>query len=180
MSLNQWGRYQGTLGGKVFGTAFGPYGYGSTCNHQSTNVSSVWPTADLAIFVPVVLEGPTVIAQLYCVNGTVVAGNVDVGIYSVDGTRLASAGSTAQAGTSASQRFNITDIRLDAGLYYMALALSDAATATINGMTLASAELGRVVGFAQMATAFPLPAVATFASYTKLVVPTFGFLGAAV
>jgi hypothetical protein len=103
-------------------------------------------------------------------NGTVVTGNIDVGIYDASGNRLVSAGSTVQAGTSAIQIFDITDTLLKPGLHYMAIALSNN-TGTLAGWSVGNAVDGRPFGLAQMASAFALPNPATLASYAQTFIP---------
>lgn len=125
-------------------------------------VSVTWVTANMAVFVPFALEVPITAKQMFLLNGATASGNVDVGIYTADGIRLVSIGSTAQAGINDLQAFNITDTILGPGRYYFAVAM-DGTAGTILGAS-ASATLARAMGYQQMATAFPLPATATFAT----------------
>ena len=178
MSLHQWGRYQGTLGGRPVYNNLGPYGFSASIIAAGT-ASFVWPAANLAIYQPIMLERDTAIARLWCYNGTTAAGNVDVGIYAADGTLLTSAGSTAQSGTSTLQVFDVTDLRIGPGLYYIAMVCSDA-TATAFGLSITSAQIGRVVGAFQEASAFALPAGATFAAYAQTTVPLVGWTAKSV
>lgn len=135
--------------------------------------SGAWPTANLAIFVPLEVYTPRVITQLATVNGTAVSGNIDVGIYDLAGNRLVSAGSTAQAGTSTVQVFNVTDIALKPGVYMLALAL-DNTTGTITRSSTITTQMLRVAGVQQMASAFPLPSLATYATPSNAYAPVFG------
>jgi hypothetical protein len=133
-------------------------------------VSNAWPSANLAIFVPVDIFRPVTIVKMMVNNGSAVSGNIDVGIYTPNGARLVSAGSTAQAGTSAIQTFDITDTLLMPGWYYMAVAL-DNTTGTLAAFTGGTAVDYRPLGMAQMASAFALPDPATFAAFTQTYVP---------
>jgi hypothetical protein len=130
-----------------------------------------WPAADRAIFVPFVLHEPMVVQRMAVFNALTATGNVDVGIYTEDGTRLVSAGSTAMSGTVAIQSFSIS-ITLAPGRYYMALAFSSASA----NIKAATTSLGSTYacGILQMASAFPLPATATFAAPTSAYIPAFG------
>lgn len=141
--------------------------------------SAVWPAANRAIFVPIAIAAPYPVRKLWWANGTAVAGNVDCGIYSADGTRLISAGATAQAGTSAIQSVTLgTPFLLLPGLYYLALAFSSASGTAIR---VASGTLApQMAGCAQMATAEPLPATATFASIASSYIPIFGIASSPV
>ncbi len=153
-------------------------GYASTpslsgvSGNLGTPASAVWPLANRAIFVPFRLSRSIVAVKLFIFNGTVVSGNVDVGLYDEFGTKLVSKGSTAQAGTSALQAFDITDTRLGPGLFYLAVAL-DTGTGTLFRAALA-VQLLRVMGCAQMASAFALPAAATLATVSSAYLPVAG------
>lgn len=129
-------------------------------------------TANTAVFVPFRLPGPTTVTKLWVVNGSAVSGNIDVGIYDESGNRLGSKGSTAQVGTEALQEFDITDISLPVGRYYLAVVL-DNGTGTLYRSVVTSA-LRRGLGTAIMATAFPLPATATYAAIASSGIPLVG------
>lgn len=134
--------------------------------------SAVWIAANRAVFIPFRLTDSITVVKMFMLNGATVSGNIDVGIYDALGTRLVSKGSTAQAGINAIQEFDITDTRLGPGLFYMASAM-DNATGTVlrksvNGIIL------RTAGLFQMASAFPLPATATFAANSGSFLPTVG------
>lgn len=103
-----------------------------------------------------------VVKQLWVANGATASGNIDVGIYTPDGTRLVSSGSTAQSGTSTLQVFDVTDTTLAPGYYYIAVAM-DNTTGTIRRNNL-STQASKFAGSAVMASAFPLPATATLAT----------------
>lgn len=129
---------------------------------DTANASQAWSPTNGAIFVPFSLWKPRTAKKMFVYNGAAVSGNVDVGIYNDAGTRLVSAGSTAQAGTDVVQEFDITDTALPAGqLLYMALAF-DNTTATINGKSHGT-PAAIVRGILTMGSAFPLPSTATFA-----------------
>jgi hypothetical protein len=129
-------------------------------------VSNAWPTSNLAIYIPVEIYEPVTIVKMSVNNGSAVSGNIDVGIYDAGGKRLVSKGSTAQAGTSAIQTFDITDTLLLPGLYYMAVAL-DNTTGTLAGWNSMTSPEQKMVGLYEQGTAFPLPATATFATFTQ-------------
>lgn len=136
--------------------------------------SAAWQTANAALYVPFFLEEPIVIVQMFTYNGATAADNIDVGLYTEGGTRIISAGSTAQSGTGTLQVFNTTDVTLVSGRYYMAVAL-DGTTGTLFQAT-ASVPLLRVLGVARETSAFALPATATMAAVaTATLVPVFGF-----
>lgn len=133
--------------------------------------NNAWPAANRALFVPFVIHEPFVVQKMAVYNATTAAGNVDIGIYTEDGTLLVSSGSTAMAGTSTQQTFSISKT-LAPGRYYMAIAFSStSAILRASTTSLASTQLSGVL---QMASAFPLPATATFAVAASAYIPAFG------
>lgn len=139
---------------------------------QSSPGSAVFPASNRAIYIPFRLNAPIVAELLFVLNGAAVSGNIDVGIYDKDGTRLISTGSTAQSGISSLQTFNITDTRLDMGLFYLAVAMDNTTGALIRTNQAAAAM--RMQGCAQQASAFALPAAATFAAVATAYAPIIG------
>lgn len=143
--------------------------------------STAWGTTNLAIYVPFSVAAPYLVRKCWWLNGTTANGNVDCGVYTWGGARLLSAGATAQAGTSVVQSAAPSggSMLLMPGSYFMALALSSA-TGTIFARTLGSARAGAILGMAEQTTAEPLPATATFATFsTQQMLPIFGLLDGA-
>jgi hypothetical protein len=137
----------------------------------STFGSGVWPQANLAQFFPFTITARhTYVRALLC-NGATVNGNFDIGVYDLDGDRLFSTGSTAQAGVTQTQGVNIS-WTLDPGIYHLALAMSSA-TATVARSQPDNLDL-RLNGCKQMASAIPLPDPAVFAACAFKVYPLFG------
>lgn len=140
----------------------------------ASSLSRAWPSANLAMYLPFTLEARCLVRKLFHVNGTTASGNLDVGIYDERGTRIVSAGSTAQSGTSAIQEFDIADTELGPGGFYLAMAM-DGTTGTSIAMGVALGALAmRAAGVLQQSSAFPLPANATFAQMGQAFVPYFG------
>lgn len=135
-------------------------------------VSSGVLTANRAYLIPFHLEEPITITKLFCANGATASGNVDVGIYSSDFTKIISSGSTAQAGTNDLQVFDVTDTTIGPGDFYLAVAL-DNGTGTVFTQNLTVA-IGRRSGLLQMASAFPLPATITPATISAGTCPLVG------
>lgn len=127
-----------------------------------------WPTANTAIYVPFAVGYPIAIAMIFWENGTV-SGNIDVGIYSADGTKLVSSGSTALSGATSIQSVDIIDTLLQRGLYYMAMAI-DNTTATVRTSNTLPIQ-NRVCGVLSQATAFALPATSTPVGTTVNFIP---------
>lgn len=115
-------------------------------------------------YMPVYIDAPGIITKLWCRNGATIAGNVAMALYAcVAGqptTQLATSGAVAQAGVSAMQEFDITDLTIDSPrVLFVALVSSDA-TATFYG-GFASALAWKLTGMKQQSSAMPPPATAT-------------------
>lgn len=157
-------------------STFSAEAVGSLENASVTAMSSLaWPTANLAHFVPLRLNLPILPALMFSLNAGVVNGNIDVGIYLPDGTRLWSAGSTAQAGTNAIQKFIYTGPSLGPGEYYIALALNNNTGQIFRHQFVTSTGIVERTGMRSMASAFPLPATAVFTLPT-MAGPIFGLM----
>ena len=140
--------------------------------------SAIWPVANRAIFVPILIHQPYIVQSMFTLNGATAAGNTDVGIYTEGGVLLVSSGSTAQAGTTVAQSFNVTDTLLLPGVYYMACAKNDIVGTIFNiGVDVV---LNRAMGVLSQSTAFALPNPATFAAAQDTHVPVFGIVGKTV
>lgn len=126
--------------------------------------SATFASADMAFFYPVKVYDPFTATRLFVLNGSAVSGNIDVGIYSSQGNRIVSSGSTAQSGTTAIQEFDVTDTIIYPGVYYLAVAM-DNTTGSLFANGIGAARIRAAHAF-QQSTAFPLPATATFAAYT--------------
>lgn len=162
------------FGVSYFNSIFGIHSIGAASGSMGSIASAVYPAANLAIFVPFRLLVPTRVKKLFANNGTVVSGNLDLGIYDSAGCRLTSTGSTAQAGTDTLQTIALeTAIRLGAGQFYLAVALNNV-TGTL--YRVAISFQGRPFGTAQQTSAFALPATATFAQFVYNYLPLIGFV----
>ncbi len=137
--------------------------------------STAWPSANAAIYVPFVVTQTITVKRMFTSNGLTAAGNIDIGIYKEDGTRVVSMGPTAMSGTNVVQTFNVADTVLTPGRYYLALVGSDG-TATFYSSSLGSVTRAATHGILLQAAAGTLPATATFATNdTFISVPMFGF-----
>jgi hypothetical protein len=135
-----------------------------------TATTANWPTASLGIFVPLSINQPVTVLQMFVENGASVNGSIDVGIYTVSGSLMVSSGSTAHAGTAAIQSFDIANTTLNPGLYYLACAINVASAAHILRYA-PTATIGRAFGIAVQAAAFPLPASATLTNLATGYIP---------
>lgn len=137
-----------------------------TLNFPPTLASRTWPTANLAVFAPIVLEDTVIVDRLGIVNGAAVSGNFDLGVYTSAGSLLISTGSTAQAGITAVQAVDVGNTSLSAGVYFLAVVLNNT-TGTWDVETVLDPPEYRALGFMQMTSAFPLPATASLATYAS-------------
>lgn len=133
-----------------------------------------WPLANMAVFIPLLLPFDYPVARMFWVNGGGTAGgNIDVGLYTPAGARIYSSGSTAQSGSVPGVQYVPANVLLGAGLYYLAMAMDNVSTNRAYGSSI-SVTLARPAGLLQMASAFPLPASATFATVANPFYPVMG------
>jgi hypothetical protein len=154
--------------GGVYSTATGLSGVNVTAS-----ASAAWPSANLAIFVPWQLARRVTVYKLATGAGATAAGNFDIGIYDAGGNRIVSSGSTAK-GSSVEHVIDIADTKIGPGLYYLAMSANGTnnyVLLTPSGTSPVPLQKVRLYGVLNMATAFVLPATATFAAATNGVVP---------
>lgn len=135
--------------------------------------STSWGTANTAKFYPITIPFAYNVRRVFWVNGSSTTGNRDFGIYTKDGIRIYSTGSTAPTPASGMQYVTPSSpIKLLPGDYYFAWVGS----VTTNGCwgSAPAAEQIRFAGIFEQASALPLPATATFASATNAVVNMCG------
>jgi hypothetical protein len=124
---------------------------------EGTNV--IWPAANRALYMPFSLQEARVVKQGFVVVA-VPSGNIDMGIFAIDGTRLVSSGSVAVAGTNTIQVIDFADTLLNPGYYYHAISVNNTVAAFYRAVA-ASVAMLQALGLQQEASAFPLPATAT-------------------
>ena len=147
---------------------------------QPLHSSAVWHSnSGDGIYTPIYLHRRMLVKKLYAFNGATVSGNCCIALYSsanwdggaparfgsysysVPSTRLATSGSVAQSGTNAWQAFDVTDVLLDPGLYWLAYAL-DNATSTVTRLASIAVPASSNYGwpfapFFRTSNVFPLP-----------------------
>lgn len=143
-----------------------------TLGSGSSPASTVYPVANKAIYVPFVARSQITFTSLFTGNGATATGNIDIGVYASDGTRIISTGSTAMAGTSARQIVTVAATTIGPGVYYLAMTASST-SATFAATTAPVIGL-QCMGVYQQTTALPLPATATFATASSTYLPIFG------
>ncbi len=141
-------------------------------NVSAIPATATWPTANLGLFIPFFLPCRFVLRRMFCLNGSAVSGNIDLGVYSMDGSKIVSAGSTAHSGTSTVQIVTVTETVLAPGRYYMALSCSNTTSQFLRqSIGVLGAQNGGIV---QAATQVPLANLPTFASPSNTFIPVFG------
>ena len=137
--------------------------------------SQTWTTANAALYMPLLVTEDITVTKLWCLNGAAVSGNVNMALYTSAFAQVANSeiGSTGQLNTNVIQAFDITDVALTAGLYYIAIVL-DNTTGTLFHYTTPSAAQMQSWGMAQEAAVFDLPATMTPADVVMNNVPVCG------
>lgn len=124
--------------------------------------AAVYPTADLAIYIPVRVKHSVVVRKMAVSNGSAVAGNVDLGIFDAAGTKRVSTGLTAQSGTTTEQVIDVTDTTLGPGLYYLAVTATSASATMYRDANAAPIPAANGVLTQQLGAGAALPATATW------------------
>lgn len=136
-------------------TRYGPYFDMAPDGGTFSMVNNTWEGANYAIFYPINVPWVYPIKRWFWWNGSVVAGNVDVGLYSAGGTKVVGTGSTAQATVSVKQYVS-ADYLLQPGEYYLAFVTSSATARFVRGGHTQT-DAGTLMGIRKQ-TVFPLPA----------------------
>lgn len=128
-------------------------------------------TANRAYYVPFRLPWAYPIKRIFMVN-SFSNGNIDLGIYGADGSKIFSIGSTAMAGSNAPQ-YMAKNILLPSGSYYFGVSGSS------TGATWFAVNEGlprtRLIGMLEEASALPLPARMTPVTPVATSIPFLGF-----
>lgn len=142
------------------------------CLDLSTG-SAVWPGANYVVVMPFSLPYAQTFSRVSWFNGAAVSGNVDVGIYNEDGSKIVTIGSTAQAGISLIQLVTMTSTPLAAGSYLFAMSVDNGVAAFTRWTTPNSTNF-QALGSMTATAVFPLPA--TLAGITGAGGATANFL----
>lgn len=105
--------------------SYGPFsGVSASFLTAGNPAASAWPTALLAIFVPVQVRRAATAYKLWYAGGATATGTIDIAVYDSAANRKVSLGNTAKGG--ALENFvNTTDTALAPGLYYIGLVCSN-------------------------------------------------------
>lgn len=108
-------------------------------------------------------------------NGSAAGGNVEVGVYSIGGTKLFSVSAAGSSSfNSAIQYASLAnEFLLVPGRYYMACMVDNITANRISLLTITAID-GRLRGLLQQASASPLPNTITPAQYAQTLMPFCG------
>ncbi len=165
-------------------TQSGKSGVLSTCSNLSslaafmayarasawTAAATAWTTSGLGLYIPVALEVPATIYKMSIINGATINGTIGVAIYDESFNRLTSVAAAAHSGASVVQTFDIADITVMPGIYYL-MATMASTTATVQGCAM-TALAGRTCGILEqtgITDTPPNPGVPV--AYTRAFVP---------
>jgi hypothetical protein len=137
--------------------------------------TNAWPTANLAIYIPFELPWPYTVQRVWWNNGTAAGGNWNIGLFTITGRQLYSAGSTAASGNSVPQYVTLSSpLLLPAGRYYIGVSHSATTANHAFGTTTVSAIRNRTIGILQEASALTLPTNMTGAAKVSTLIPICG------
>jgi hypothetical protein len=125
---------------------------------SSSPASTAWPSANLAIIVPIRIPRKVTVYKMSAGCGATAGGNFDVGIYDHFFRRIVSTGSTARA-TSSEVIVDVTDTEIGPGQYYLAMSVDG----TSNIVCIAQTNLAmiKLLGVMIQTSAFALPSTLT-------------------
>jgi hypothetical protein len=147
--------------------------------------SGGWGTANLAVYIPFSIPWPFPVRRVFWGNGSApnAGTNCDVGLYSIGGTRIWSAGSTAQDTARNTVPQYVTpssDILLVPGRYYFGFVCSVTTANRLIVYTFPAALQARFRGYMQEALGSTvLPAAMTPAQFSGTIGPFVGISRAA-
>jgi hypothetical protein len=131
--------------------------------------STAWPAVNLAMFIPFRVSQSVTVTQIALGGGTTASGNFDGGVYDEYGNRLISTGTQGKV-ASAEVIVDVSDTTFGPGLFYMGMA-ADTTTGLIIGQNVGGPRAS-LLGCREMASAFVLPATATYATCTQGFIPS--------
>ena len=154
---------------------FMPCSMGGVVSVLGQRSSQGFGAAPYSVFMPFRISRMYKFSSMFIYNGSVTSGNIDLGVFSEDGTLLVSTGSTAQGAVATVQKISVSETILTTGLYYMGLSCDNTSSKFYSQNS--GIQFNVLIGAAEMANQFPLPANITFATYSNNWVPMMGLTG---
>ena len=147
---------------------------------QGSNASfsgRVWPSANLAIYQPLILPYHYTVRRLVSGSGTLsgTPGHYCIGIYNSAGVLLYSSGSVTLVTNAAPQIHTMSSpLKLIASqLYFLGYSVDNVADQIVWSNGVAANQL-QVIGIYEQTSAFPLPSTATFSTISNACLPYIG------
>lgn len=142
---------------------------------NNTNpASTAYPAANLAFYVPLIIERPVTVKEVWVETGTLTTSNgVQIGLYDTSGNRLFATSITVATASDTVNSSGMTDYVLDAGSYYLAFAC-DGTRAFLASVMLAGVYAGFGVMEQTGLTGSTLPTTWTPVLTTRAYLPLFG------
>jgi hypothetical protein len=137
------------------------YGVLPGFDRASMTTVGAWPSANLAIYIPIGLPRRVIVRTLYFASGTTGTGNVAMGLYLPSGVAVVGPATAAKGTSAIVQVIDVTDAAVGPGLYYLGLSCSNATDTFYRSAS--SAPLPAAGGILVETSAYPLPSTATFA-----------------
>ncbi len=154
--------------------------YALDCLGAGVPASATWPTANLAIFVPIYVSAGTTVQQIYWVNGATVTASttVECALYNEAGTtKLITSGAIIQATISVPQATTITGgYYLPRGRYWLGLVCgNNTSTFWRYSNAAAMTNMQKMIGTSEQAMgSTALPAAITFGTAAQAYIPVMG------
>lgn len=158
-----------TLSAESGATACGAFDFSAPAG------ASAWPASFRIMYVPLNLTHPFLVSLFWWANGTSLNGEVEAGIYSKSGVRIAATGSVLQSGIATrtqSAAPTIGTFLLPPDFYYLALTLSG--SGRIYKILGTLTQLRQLNVYEETPGAFGLPATATFGTNASGWYPVLG------
>lgn len=143
---------------------------------QSLSLTSnvAWPSANLALYCPIVVPDSFPVASIFIGNGSNLTGTIDLGIYSWAGSLLASLGGSAVRSVASTLEFHALSHTLARGWYYLG-AVTSAGAGTYEEWIGVTVSLTRVLGILQEPLGgVTLPATMTPVAVGQTFMPVIG------
>lgn len=138
--------------------------------------SAAWPSANRALYFPIVIPQQIIIQKGFVANGAATGGTAYIGLYNEDYSILVSGHATKATSTNI-DAITAADngafpMPVKPGRYYLAAMCTTTGTWYTQATTL---SFLRMMGAAQEATGGTLPSTATPVAMATSVIPCFGF-----
>ena len=139
------------------------------------NGGTNWAEVNRVIYVPLLLTHPFSLVRFWWANGTTLSGQIEVGLYSASGTRLATTGSIGGGVAAGTQSAAPTagTIVLAPGFYRLAVTVNQINRRLLKFSSTVQ-NFRKLNVYEELTGGFGLPATATLGTNLSAWVPVFG------